>query len=266
MLGKKSNEIITYNKATAPFQNEKNANQTDIRKQYDPVSFLNPFQAKNGKEITIKNKKDKILDVIGNHQVDSLPVSKGDGMKYIQYNDEEVIFEGDLEKHQCIGLSKNGQQCRRHQFLNLPYCFMHMKSVLHLKVKTSTIENAGKGLFADNGSNDNEIVFRKDDIICKYCGDDINENELVDRYGDYTGAYAIQVKNNLYEDAALYRGVGSMVNHTNNKTKINCRFSTNYREITIKATKNIRNGSELLISYGNEYLFDSQNKTIRTKS
>jgi hypothetical protein len=42
-----------------------------------------------------------------------------------------------------------------------PYCFSHLPEYLHLKVKPSTIPNAGKGLFAfdkTKNENENEIV------------------------------------------------------------------------------------------------------------
>ena len=56
LLGKKSKEIITLNKATRPFGSKKSEKQTDIRTTGDIVSSLNPFQSKNKKEIVIKSK------------------------------------------------------------------------------------------------------------------------------------------------------------------------------------------------------------------
>jgi hypothetical protein len=54
LLGRKGNEIITLNKATRPFSNTKQANQTDIRTSGDLVSAFNPFQPKS--DITIPSK------------------------------------------------------------------------------------------------------------------------------------------------------------------------------------------------------------------
>lgn len=69
LLGKNSKEIITLNKATRPFSNTKNANQTDIQSSNDLVSHLNPFEAKNKKEIVIPShtsniKKEHNIDVL----------------------------------------------------------------------------------------------------------------------------------------------------------------------------------------------------------
>jgi hypothetical protein len=62
LLGKKGNDIITYNKATRPFSNHQSKNQTDIRTSNDLISALNPFQNRtsgsvpSSRQITIKSK------------------------------------------------------------------------------------------------------------------------------------------------------------------------------------------------------------------
>ena len=54
LLGGKSKEIITLNKATMPFESNKNTNQFDVRSDRDLVSGLNPFAKKSKKDISIK--------------------------------------------------------------------------------------------------------------------------------------------------------------------------------------------------------------------
>jgi len=56
LLGGRSKEIITLNKATLPFESNKNKNQYDVRSERDVVSGLNPFQKKSKKDISIKSK------------------------------------------------------------------------------------------------------------------------------------------------------------------------------------------------------------------
>ena len=63
LLGKKSKETITLNKATIPFQNQRNKNQTDIRTSGDIVSSLNPFQSRGENDILIKGKTYNPLDI-----------------------------------------------------------------------------------------------------------------------------------------------------------------------------------------------------------
>ena len=127
----------------------------------------------------------------------------GAGYHFKMTDNDETIFEGDLHRRRCRGTTAKHAMCKRQLFLGLPYCYQHMQSILHLKVKPSTIEGAGKGLFANNGSANNDIVFRPGDTICKYASEHIDEEELNDRYGDYTGPYAIQIRNNYLEDKFL---------------------------------------------------------------
>ena len=54
LLGGKSKEIITLNKATRPFESNTNKNQTDVRSGRDVVSALNPFEKKSSKNIEIQ--------------------------------------------------------------------------------------------------------------------------------------------------------------------------------------------------------------------
>jgi hypothetical protein len=54
LLGGRSKEIITLNKATLPFESNKNKNQYDIRSDRDVVSGLNPFAKKSKRDVNIK--------------------------------------------------------------------------------------------------------------------------------------------------------------------------------------------------------------------
>jgi hypothetical protein len=84
LLGKKTNETITLDKATRPFGNKKSDNQFDIRSKTDIVSALNPFQKDNKKEITLKSKS---LNPLKSHdigQLNKLAPDRiiGQGMRY----------------------------------------------------------------------------------------------------------------------------------------------------------------------------------------
>jgi hypothetical protein len=54
LLGGKSKEIITLNKATRPFESNTNKNQYDVRSGRDVVSALNPFEKKSSKNVEIQ--------------------------------------------------------------------------------------------------------------------------------------------------------------------------------------------------------------------
>lgn len=75
LLGKKGDEIITLNKATRPFSNTKQSNQTDVRTSGDYVSALNPFQPRS--DITIRS---PTYNPLTEHSVDVLDRLKPDRM------------------------------------------------------------------------------------------------------------------------------------------------------------------------------------------
>jgi len=178
--------------------------------------------------------------------------------RFFVHND--IYFMGQLECARCIAISKNGNECRRKVCIGMPYCWQHLLSVKHLKIKPSTEEDAGKGLFAINPQQrQNAIVFQTNAEICNYYGEFIDLDTLENRYGDYTAPYTIQVKKNeRYEDAALHRGIGSLANHSLNNANVSFhikRVAGRNHHVVLKALRPIRNGEEIFINYGNEYLF-----------
>jgi SET domain-containing protein len=184
----------------------------------------------------------------------------------------QITFRGNLRGQQCIGHKKDGRRCSRRSVIGCPYCFQHLKSERHLRIKPSTIHNAGKGLFAeDNTQPPNAIIFRRGDDIIEYIGENIDRQELNRRYQIHTAPYALQVRGNdnvrgpLYIDAATIRGVGSLSNH-NRSNHQNTRFVVDFRNNTAKlrATKNIRNNQEIFVNYGHEYRIHEAGVRYRT--
>jgi hypothetical protein len=169
------------------------------------------------------------------------------------------IFYGRLSSHRCTYTKANHQQCKRRAVIGFEYCSTHLPMAKHLQIRESTIENAGKGLFAylENAPN-NSIVFRNGDTICQYNGEHISRQELMNRYQGKTAPYAFQLNQNEMIDSALDRGIGSLANTKANHN--NARFSINNQNhtVSIKATKNIRNNEEIFIPYGRSYHFPQQ--------
>lgn len=66
----------------------------------------------------------------------------------------------------------NATNMSRQVYIGLDYCFSHLLSDKHLKIMTSTILGAGKGLFAVNKKAlENVIIFKPNDLIIDYNGD-----------------------------------------------------------------------------------------------
>jgi len=91
LLGQKSKEVITFNKATRPFANKKGENQYDIRHSGDIVSSLNPFQGSNQKEIELETTEG---NPIGLHKITSIEDSDRIVGKGIKLKSPDTIMLG----------------------------------------------------------------------------------------------------------------------------------------------------------------------------
>jgi hypothetical protein len=83
LLGQKSREIITLNKATRIGSNSKGSNEYDIRSSGDIVSALNPLEKENKKEIVIPKQSNNPLVEHSIDILDRLPEDQliGEGRK-----------------------------------------------------------------------------------------------------------------------------------------------------------------------------------------
>jgi hypothetical protein len=162
--------------------------------------------------------------------------------------DHAMTFSCRLESEQCTSNSRTGNRCRNRTVIGVNTCWRHLLSEKQVRIKDSQY---GKGLFAmNNRKEDNAVIFRANATIVKYNGEIVNQAELDRRYGDATAPYGAQRQGeDVYEDGACKRGVGTLVNHaTGNNT--NARFSyARNGSLQIKATKNIRNNREIFINY-----------------
>ena len=172
-------------------------------------------------------------------------------------------FGCQLYKLQCEHISnKSGHRCRRFQIIGAGFCWQHLETDRHLKIKKSTLPHGGLGLFAYNGTNNDAIVFsapkktkygqRPGDFIIEYTGETLPRQEIDRRYGNYTAPYGADINKQFVTDAACLRSSGSIANHMSH-SKANARLISNRTSIRLEATKNIRNGSEIFIDYGSEY-------------
>jgi len=179
---------------------------------------------------------------------------------YFHFHSNTRHIDKKLETHRCQHVKANNQQCKNRITIGQKLCHIHRLNELNLKVKASNIPNAGKGLFCvDKTRGANEIIFRRGDKICNYNGELITEAQLNARYGDETGPYAVEMNRKRYSDGAFVRGVGTLLNHAI-KVRANVEFSVkrDNSDVTIVATKNIKNGAELLINYGRQYRFNER--------
>lgn len=179
-------------------------------------------------------------------------------------------FHCKLYQFQCKAkVEKTQARCTNSATETIPYCKKHLPIYMHLETKESSIAMAGKGLYAKLPEKlvrqiekahlvepgEKIVVFYRGDLIARYIGEYITENELTRRYGDFVAPYAIS--NNalkyLYEkeerdtdkmnrelkyfiDAACVRSIASYANDSSNEEDINA----NFREYT-------HHGKEILL-------------------
>jgi hypothetical protein len=168
-------------------------------------------------------------------------------------------FVGILDKTHCLA-----ENCPNITSLTLPYCQKHWRELYGLKISESTIAEAGKGLFATKR-------FKKNDFICDYYGQYINEKELLKRYGDATAPYAIELDDNIYVDGALSRGIANYANHKPKK-HCNARLERTWDDDFVKplsirlvAIKSIKENDEIFVNYGNTYKLHEDGVSFTTK-
>ena len=188
--------------------------------------------------------------------------------KFTFKHDGDTMFDCFLTAYICSATNKNGTHCKKTTTIGTPYCYTHLLHLMHLKVKQSTIPNAGKGVFAtDPKWPANAIIFKKNALIAPYGGEKLSSDEMVNRYDDLTAPYGMFVNKtkNIHRDAACERGIGSLINHKPGN-RANVYYAPNYTNntVNIKAARDIRNGHELFADYREDYNFN-ENTTYTTK-
>lgn len=176
---------------------------------------------------------------------------------------EETNFTCQLHCERCQGRRANGTRCTRRVCMGLQHCWQHAIREHKLRIKPSGLAGAGKGLFVNSREHgENEWVFAPGDKIVKYYGDELTEAQVDQRYGeDGTAPYAWTVGAHVV-DAACRRGIASFANHKP-QSRANAKLAKNGY---IVATKNIKNGSEIFVSYGREFILNDPNYTYSTRS
>ncbi len=121
-----------------------------------------------------------------------------------------------------------------------------------LVIKKSTLPGAGKGLFTLKD-------IRKGQTICKYEGERITWTQAIERNDKNKGGYVYYINSKNCIDAYHYKdtygryandaaGVGRIKGFRNNST-----YAEIKNEVFIRATRNVKAGSEIFVSYGRSY-------------
>lgn len=179
------------------------------------------------------------------------------------------------------------RRCKLKTGLVLGLCHHHLRMKHNLRVKTSSFANAGRGLFAQgnrawrkkqqkyikSGKRGEVPVFRRGQSIVSYAGELLTLDQLSDRYNFQddqgqrrtpTPAYGVQVSDWTVLDAACQRSAGAYANSIlparmrkpQDPKNTNAIIFIYGGKVSLRASKNIRNGEEIIVYYGNEYWKD----------
>jgi hypothetical protein len=178
-------------------------------------------------------------------------------------------FQCHLQCGQCNRFTKNGNQCRRRVCFGYPSCWQHTIADYGIKIRSSTVINGGKGLFATRN-------IPQGTWICPYLGELITETCLNIRYpGDETAIYVEPLRPGVYIDSACQRGIGSMANglFTPNGIPLPASFHNVlafYRpeldQVWLWARRNIPQNTELFLHYGPDYRLQGYHNTRRRQT
>ena len=149
----------------------------------------------------------------------------------------------------CAADTKAGGWCRARTKYGC-LCWVHRAQLNGTQIKDSTLQGAGKGLFA-------KWDFEKGDAIVRYTGDVVQTADGAQEDGWRGSSYVLEVTNSWGIDAARTNtAAGRMINDTvETEKRANVEFSFDARRkvVTIRALRAIKAGEELFIKYGGQY-------------
>ena len=161
---------------------------------------------------------------------------------------------------QCEAITKRrGMNTRcKHRTSRGRYCWQHLKALEGFRIKKSNIPNAGLGLFWQG-----KKPIKKNDNITEYSGQIVNTNDP-----NYGNPYVLQLTRNRFIDASKTNepGLGRWENDSRKRNQ-NTKFAVNraHNKVMMKATRNIKTGTELTVPYGRQYWtrYPIKNKRLR---
>jgi hypothetical protein len=148
---------------------------------------------------------------------------------------------------QCTVIKADGTQCNS-KTRNNDMCWIHLSQTKGLRIKSSLIPLAGKGLFAARD-------FQKNEKVSPYSGDLLVTRAADPDHGG--SSYVLQTSNDKFVDAARKNTApGRLVNDPRGSAfQSNTKFVINRQAGTasIQTTKAVKKGSEFFIPYGPGY-------------
>jgi len=182
------------------------------------------------------------------------------------YIGEQLKFKGILKILKCID-----SNCTTLVSIGLPYCKIHLQQNLNLIIKETNKGNSVFSIQNDNSTIDN-IIFKKGLVMFIYDGEHMSIDEVNKRYGkNNTAPYVVHSLlktinlEALYIDSSLIRGIGSLINYSDNHNKANIKLQNIGENVYFVAINDIYNNTELLFDYGTSYIMNQDGIKFFTK-
>ena len=156
----------------------------------------------------------------------------------------------------CSAITKSGAQCSRTTCKYADQCYQHTQKNKGLQVKQSKIKGGGQGLYTTK-------PIKKGQNIAKYGGNIVSKVA----YDKTEGGYGIQInKKQILDGRSTQSGLGRYANscRTGNVKKKECKrqnaklvVDNRKKTARVKATKNLKAGSEVYVPYGRGFWKES---------
>lgn len=174
-------------------------------------------------------------------------------LEYISDKVRAHVFKFDKPKSKLVTRSASSgthtqrcrfQECQEKATRYADMCDAHAKNEYKAEIKTSTISNAGYGLFAAG-------TFDEGDFIDLYCGKYIPATNKVLPYG-----FKLQEHNCIIDASSSQSCIARYINH--DPIRCNCMFKRFQPQegitlVSVITTQKVEKGQEFFIDYGSEY-------------
>ena len=148
----------------------------------------------------------------------------------------------------CTAITKAGDRCRLRTCRGKK-CWVHLKSQDNLRIRASTLPNAGLGLFAAS-----KVIPRQQNIA-PYSGERLTREQVNSKYGDERAEYVFCANSRHCIDGSKTNSSAARFANDNRGQRSNSKFVYDNRNqrVNLRSTRQIPPGDEIFVHYGADY-------------
>lgn len=145
-------------------------------------------------------------------------------------------------------MKHRGRQCKNHVVYGY-YCYVHNKYRKGLRIKNSTIKNAGRGLYAAK-------QYKLGQIVSQYQGQKLKKRDVDKKYkeqGDFTVCNGNKPHSICVDAAVTSSSNGRYANTQNTQNNTELKYKNTSKTFRLVATEPIQPQQEIFADYGQSY-------------